>query len=308
MSLSRKAPTLIHVCVVDACAGHERQAICAAQFQASRVGLELYGVLLHDPIVFRYVLSGVGDERQSGRASAHCELECTRKFAPRSAQFSPDGTMLLIGDEHGVVMYELSTGQALWSHSVDWRELFVSELNTVYWITDDNLVVCTLDARSGAVLKLDDRYAKKLDRVRISGALSEGELQLMPVDYGRVFAKKVAGEKMFLSIALNGVVQDVFERSETAGLWGARKQKPGSAPPMRGRAVGLLNNGESIVCVQDWMRGRLAVINARTGAVEQEYSVPIEQAEGLTVGTVSVDEKMLGIGTSLGRVIVLAVE
>lgn len=284
---SLKAPTLTATQVIDGCGGHDRQAVVAVQLKSVGDSVEVMGVLRRDPIVFR--------SDSKGRTQVVCELEYDGRFRADFVQFMQNGQWLLVGFENEVRMYELETGATIWSHAVPWRELLVGDINTVFWI-DQHEQLVTLDARSGAIISRRDFNGTK---GRVHAAINSGVIEVVQLEVGTVFSRKIASNTLFLLIDATGHFSGAFGGSAKSTAW---RHNAATRP----RAIELLQTGALIVALFDGTLGRGAFINARTGVAVKEFVVPTQQAEGLTIGALSDDEKWLGIGTSLGRIVLLS--
>lgn len=300
---------------VDACAGHERQAIKALQFSSDHT---LTGVLGHDPIVWR--------ESPSGRVSALCELETDGSFDPTLALFTQDQSRVLIGHPGSLRMYELESGALCWSLEIAWWEVFAFDAGSFVCVQYGKGVAASharIDARTGALFE-------QVSIERIEGpptaTIERGAVRVMdpsvvvPVDlarpwllavpvipafsmdpnaHARLWPEKISNGELFLSVSHSGEILQGF-----AGLKGGVRW----SPKRSGAALALLDRGRIIVGASSSISARLLLLDASNGRLLLEYAFETTQAEVVVCGAVSADGALVALGTTLGRAYVFSIE
>lgn len=314
--MTRAQPFDINVTrIVDACAGHDRQAVCAIAFSSSNA---LTGVLAHDPIVW--------SESSPGRASALCELETEGRFDPILSLFSQDQTRVLVGHPRELHMYEVSSGALCWERSGPWWEVFARDPQTLVCVEyergkESSYVL--LDARSGALIERvaipsehappTATVAKKA--VKVLGASSilpielarpwttvgsvQPSFSMNPIAHAHLWPTKINGGELLLSLSHSGEILQAMVSPTGGRSW---------RPERRCSAIALLDKGQLIVAVRDSIPVELLVLNASNGRELQSLRLPTEQAEAIVSGCVDSFEREVALGTTLGRVLVLSID
>lgn len=299
---------------VDACAGHERQAIKALQFSRDHT---LMGVLGHDPIVW--------SESPAGRVSALCELEAEGAFDPTLALFTADQSRVLVGHPGSLRMYELESGALCWSHEIPWWEVFAFDAESFVCVQYGKGVRpshARIDARTGALF---ERVA--IDRIEgpPTATIERGAVRVMdpstvvpvnlarpwelampvipafsmdPNAHVRLWPQKISNGELFLSVSHSGAILQGFASLKGGARW---------SPKLAGVALALLDRGRVILAASSTVSARLLLLNASNGRAMLEYAFETTQAEVVVCGAVSADDSLVALGTTLGRAYVFSI-
>ncbi|MBL8685471.1 MAG: hypothetical protein JNK05_40220 [Myxococcales bacterium] len=299
--------------VVDACAGHDRQAVRALAFDRRRA---LVGVLGHDPVLWH--------EAAPGRVAALCELEADASFDPTAVLFSRDCSLIVAGHPGQVRAYEVSSGALLWERDCPWWELFELDLDSIVCVEYQprrSAAYAVIELRSGVersrreieplatptatvergsvrVFEVRNIIADRRPGSLVSAARQEvPAFSIDPCAHARLWPKKIAGGELFLALSYGGEIIQAF-----ASLNGGRSWTPKS----RLVALGSMKNGAVIVAARDSIPATLVLLNGSTGSELASFRLPTEQAEAIVCATLD-DDSTLALGTSLGRAIVLSI-
>jgi hypothetical protein len=299
--------------VVDACAGHDRQAVKALAFSPSNA---LRGVLAHDPIVWT--------ETAPSRVEALCELEANGTFDPTAVLFSADHTLVLAARPGELRMYELETGALRWQRALPWWELFERDPETLVCLQYQTGAIsehALVDVRTGALSErvelsasLDPPTATLAkDRITVFSArdilpielarpwTTVGEVRpafsLDPNAHAHLWPRKVCRGELFLALSHSSQILQAFASREGGRRW----------QPERGStALATLDQGRVIVAVRDTIPVTLVLIDALSGRDALAMRLPTEQAEAVVAAAVDLHETQLALATTLGRAIVLS--
>ncbi|MFO0561189.1 MAG: hypothetical protein U0269_24440 [Polyangiales bacterium] len=301
--------------VIDACSGHDRQAVCAI---AAAPSGERTGVLAHDPIVWT--------ESPRGRVSALCELETEGRFDPILALFSQDRTRVLVGHPGDLRMYEVASGALLWQRSCPWWEVLSRGPETLVCVEYEKgkeSSYSSLDARSGAVT---ERVAISSEMTPPTATIAKSAVKILdastilpieaarpwtrvgrvqpafslnPVAHAHLWPTKINNGELYLALSHSGAILQAMA-SPTGGRWWR--------PERECNAIALIDSGQVIVAVRDSIPVELLLLSASNGRVLQSMRLPTEQAEAVVSGCMDASESELALGTTLGRVLVLRVE
>lgn len=301
--------------VIDACGGHDRQAIRALKFSPEHT---LTGVLAHDPIVWT--------ERERGRTEALCELEADASFDPTLVLFTADHTRVLAGHPGSLRMYNVSDGTLCWQLSLPWWEVIERDPESfacLQYSKGSPSSSALIDVRTGA---LTDRVEIPDERTPPTATIEKGQLVLWPAyavlpielarpwtttenlvpkfsmdpnAHARLWPRKLCKEQMFLCVSYSSVILQAVSSIKGGRQW---------RPPQPSTALALLDNGRVIVAVRDTIPATLVLIDALTGRDGLAMKLPTEQAEAVVTASVDAAETQLALGTTLGRAIVISLQ
>lgn len=298
--------------VVDACAGHDRQAVKALTFSPSHA---LSGVLAHDPIVWT--------EREPSRVEALCELEADGAFDPTVVLFSADHSLVLAARPGELSMYELASGARRWQRALPWWELFERDPETLVCLQykqGEPSERALIDVRTGA---LSERVAIGPELEPPTATIDKGKVavfsarDILPIEparpwtttraaipmfsldpnaHARLWPRKVCRDELFLALSHSSEILQAF-----ASLKGGRRWEPERGAT----ALATLDQGRVIVAARDTIPATLVLIDALSGRDALTLRLPTEQAEAVVAAAVDPAETQLALATTLGRAIVL---
>lgn len=315
MNSPRRSYSIVVDRVVDACAGHDRQAVRALAFDRTR---SLVGVLGHDPVLWH--------EASPGRVAALCELEADASFDPTLVLFSRDCAVVVAGHPGQLRAYDVASGALLWERDCPWWEVFEFGIDSIvcveyqarksaaYSVIElrsgaersrseiEPLVTPTATVERGAVRSFAVRsvIAERAARISASASSFRTEVPSFSIDpcaHARLWPKKVARDELFLALTHGGEIIHAF-----ASLTGGRYW----VPKQRVTALALAREGRVIVAARDTIPATLVLLEAATGSEIVSIRLPSEQAEAIMCASMDTDDSTLALGTSLGRAIVLS--
>jgi|LNFM01.2.fsa_nt_gb hypothetical protein len=308
----RYAPSVDRV--LDACKGHDRQAVRALTFDRDGA---LIGVLAHDPVLWH--------EPSLGRIAALCELEADASFDPTATLFSRDCAALVAGHPGQLRAYDVRSGALLWERDCPWWEVFDFDADSIVCVEYQPRVhgaVVVIELRSGversrveiAPRMFTPTATVEREAVRVfsvssvladrrSGALARSvraetpAFSMDPCAHSRLWPQKIAGGELFLAVTHRGEIVQAIQSTTGGRSW---------LPKRPTTAHALLAERTVIVGARDTIPATLLLLNANTGSELVSLLLPTEQAETIVCAAVGPGETSVALGTSLGRAIVVS--